>query len=281
MKSKAESAFRILQREGPKHLAEEIAVELLQDRKIGDQILYELSLRQIQNEIKNNTKLDEILDTVFEVEPGYGKYKVQITQLRDEIRMLAELARDQRPKTVLEIGTSDGGTFYIWCQHLSSANQLVSLDLPDGRFGGGYDAQKVSLYDQFNTKTELDFIRKNSHNNSTLDEVQHLVNSVDFLFIDGDHTYEGVRKDFEMYKKLVSDGGIIAFHDIVEHPKTEEEVMKRRHETDIEDRHIWWTPNHPDCGVDKLWEELSTEYKTTEIISHEKQTWGGIGVVHL
>ena len=40
-------------------------------------------------------------------------------------------------------------------------------------------------------------------------------NKVDFLFIDGDHSHEGVKKDFEMYSPLVRKGGIIAFHDIV------------------------------------------------------------------
>ncbi|MFN6069283.1 MAG: class I SAM-dependent methyltransferase, partial [Pseudanabaena sp.] len=37
---------------------------------------------------------------------------------------------------------------------------------------------------------------------------------IDFLFIDGDHTYEGVRQDYEMYSPLVQKGGYIAFHDI-------------------------------------------------------------------
>jgi predicted O-methyltransferase YrrM len=40
-------------------------------------------------------------------------------------------------------------------------------------------------------------------------------NKVDFLFIDADHSYEGVKKDFEMYSPLVRKGGIIAFHDII------------------------------------------------------------------
>jgi len=32
---------------------------------------------------------------------------------------------------------------------------------------------------------------------------------VDFLFIDGDHSYEGVKKDFEMYSSLVRKGGVV------------------------------------------------------------------------
>jgi len=35
------------------------------------------------------------------------------------------------------------------------------------------------------------------------------------LFPDGDHSYEGVKRDFEMYSPLVRPGGIIAFHDTV------------------------------------------------------------------
>lgn len=35
----------------------------------------------------------------------------------------------------------------------------------------------------------------------------------DLLFIDADHTYEGVARDFTRYSPLVSPGGIIAFHD--------------------------------------------------------------------
>lgn len=36
---------------------------------------------------------------------------------------------------------------------------------------------------------------------------------IDFLFIDGDHTYEGVRKDFNLYSTILSENGIIVIHD--------------------------------------------------------------------
>lgn len=37
--------------------------------------------------------------------------------------------------------------------------------------------------------------------------------TIDLLFIDGDHSYEGVKKDFELYSKLLSDNGLIILHD--------------------------------------------------------------------
>ena len=68
------------------------------------------------------------------------------------------------------------------------------------------------------------------------------VQKLDFLFIDADHSYEGVKKDFEMYRELVGKGGIIAFHDIcIPKPETGVEVRK-------------------------LWCELKKQYPCKEII---------------
>lgn len=36
---------------------------------------------------------------------------------------------------------------------------------------------------------------------------------IDLLFIDGDHSYEGVKKDFDLYSSILSDNGIIILHD--------------------------------------------------------------------
>ena len=41
---------------------------------------------------------------------------------------------------------------------------------------------------------------------------------IDFLFIDGDHRYEGVKGDIETWVPRVRDGGIVAFHDYIEPP---------------------------------------------------------------
>ena len=77
----------------------------------------------------------------------------------------------------------------------------------------------------------------------------------DFLFIDGDHTYEGVKTDFEMYSPLVRQGGLVALHDICKHPP------------------------EMDCHVDQCWRELRQKYKTSEFIENPNQGGFGIGVV--
>jgi len=36
---------------------------------------------------------------------------------------------------------------------------------------------------------------------------------IDFLFIDGDHSYDGVKLDFNLYSTILSDNGVIIIHD--------------------------------------------------------------------
>ena len=78
---------------------------------------------------------------------------------------------------------------------------------------------------------------------------------MDFLFIDGDHSYKGAKRDYELYSPLVRRGGVIAFHDIAKHP----EAM--------------------DCHVDRLWNEVKQGKKFKELIADKDQNWAGIGVL--
>lgn len=46
-----------------------------------------------------------------------------------------------------------------------------------------------------------------------VDQVQSEVSHIDLLFIDGDHTHEGAKADWEAYKKFMKIGSVIVFHD--------------------------------------------------------------------
>jgi len=78
---------------------------------------------------------------------------------------------------------------------------------------------------------------------------------LDLLFIDGDHRYEGVKKDFEMYGPLVKKNGIIAFHDIAVH-----------------------TPEL-DCQVYRFWNEIKKDYNFREIVKEGDPNSLGIGII--
>jgi len=63
-----------------------------------------------------------------------------------------------------------------------------------------------NLLHPFNKKIE--FIRQKSYN-----AINSIPDNLDFVYIDGDHSYYGVRNDFSHYYPKVKNGGIIGGHD--------------------------------------------------------------------
>jgi len=186
--------------------------------------------------------------------------KIKPMQVEYEITKFLEIVAELRPKAVLEIGTANGGTLFLFTRVADPEAKIISIDLPGGPFGGGYPKWKIPLYKSFEQKGQkIYLLRKNSHNPKTLDEVKGILGDekLDLLFIDADHTYEGVRKDFEMYAPLVRKGGIVAFHDICEHP------------------------SETGCEVNKFWNEIKQRYKYVEIVEDWRQNWAGIGVIYV
>lgn len=218
---------------------------------LGERLSYALSLRRLRRRMADEGGLDDIVETAFDF-GGFGRYNaLRPMQIRDELSDLAERAAECEPETVLEIGTARGGSFYVWCRWLDSASTFVSLDLP------GSHGEKDPGFLRAFTDSEVVTVRGDSHDPATRDRVAEAVDgTVDFLFIDGDHSYEGVKSDFEMYGSLVGDGGMIALHDV----------------------------DHAE-GVETFWREIQKEYET-ETISYERDKISdpghtcGIGVVH-
>ena len=150
---------------------------------------------------------------------------VLMTQVRSEILALGKILKAYTPTHSLEIGTNYGGTLLLLCSVSSPTAQIISVDLPSGRFGGGYPKRKIPLFRQFpKSGQRLHLIRGDSHRQETKKRALRILNGkpLDYLFLDGDHTYEGVRQDFEMYAPLVRSGGIIALHDIARHHENSE-----------------------------------------------------------
>lgn len=50
------------------------------------------------------------------------------------------------------------------------------------------------------------------------DALGHLPEQVDFIFVDGDHSYEGLKEDWEIVRRILRAGGIAAFHDVNPQP---------------------------------------------------------------
>lgn len=179
-------------------------------------------------------------------------------QVRSEILQLINIIQLKPPKYVLEIGTSNGGTLFLLSRAATEDACMISIDLPLGAYGGGYPAWKRPFYQSFAQKDQtIRLIRADSHEPVTQEKVAAILqtNKIDLLFIDGDHTYGGVKKDFEMYEPFVKDGGMIVLHDIVPH--------RQEH----------------GCGVDKFWDEVKEKKEYQEFVENPDQRWAGLGLI--
>lgn len=184
-------------------------------------------------------------------------------QIRSEIVPLCELVRSRRPQIVCEIGAASGGTFFLFSRCAADTAIIVSVDLrytPSKRFG----YPRLLLPGQTAIAVAGD-----SHAPATAEKVKSLVGGagIDFLFIDGDHEYDGVVADYELFSPLVKPDGLIGFHDII--PDFGQRFGTRR--------------NADSGGVPRFWAELKARHgeATSEFVEHPEQDGFGIGVLDL
>jgi len=175
-------------------------------------------------------------------------------QLWSEITALLHAVAELRPSAVMEIGRGGGGTLFLFAAASDPRATLLSVDLEAPR------DWKVPIYQSFARPSQrIELLEADSHDPITRNRVLDLLQGrrLDFLFIDGDHSYAGVKKDFEMYAPLVKGGGMVAFHDIVHHP------------------------TYPRCEVEKFWNEVKRGHRHAELVEDWAQGWFGIGVLYL
>lgn len=188
-----------------------------------------------------------------------------------ELRTFIEMVRGRRLDTVVEIGTARGGVLYCLAQVAAADAHLISIDLPGGDNCGGQSEEEREVFASFCQHPQrVDFIPSSSFYHSTRQRLGALLDGrrIDLLFIDGDHSYGGVRSDFEVYRPFVAPDGLVVLHDICLFPEE-------------------WGDG-AEVGV--LWRELRGSFRTEEIIDpagwrertkpeDAEHAWG-IGLVH-
>jgi predicted O-methyltransferase YrrM len=178
-------------------------------------------------------------------------------QRRDEILRFLAFAGANSPANVCEIGTADGGNNFLLSQAIPSVKFMLGIDL--------FVRNKHQLQYFRRPGQKLCYLAASSHEPKTLEKVQDLLagRTLDLLFIDGDHTYEGVKKDFLSYKRHVRDGGIVAFHDIVPDYKTRYGRETGR-----------WAGEVP-----LFWRKIKSHFASIEFIENPEQDGLGIGCI--
>lgn len=223
-----------------------------------------LASRVLERQARKCRNIAEYIALTNEVFCGFPLrfigWPIKPAQVPQELGTLLSKVSNLNVERMLEIGTFKGGTLFLFTRMANSNAEIISLDMPGGEFGGGYERFKIPFFTGFaQEQQKIYLIREDSHLPRSLQKVKSTLKgkSLDFLFIDGDHSYRGVKQDFEMYSPLVRKGGLVAFHDICKHPP---ELR---------------------CDVSSYWNEIKRSHKYEEIIADPNQGWAGIGLIYM
>jgi hypothetical protein len=152
--------------------------------------------------------------------------------------LLIDLAR---PRTFVELGTHSGVSYCAFCQAvqaLSLPTRCFAVDTWEGdAHSREYPKEVYNRLNDYNEKTYATFSSLLKMNfDDALSQFEN--GSIDLLHIDGLHTYDAVKHDFESWKPKLSERGIVLFHDTAE--------------------------TKADFGVHRLWAELASQYLNFE-----------------
>jgi predicted O-methyltransferase YrrM len=141
---------------------------------------------------------------------NHGVASLQI----DEAALLYRLARDATSGPFVEIGRFKGGSTFTFASALPDGVELWSYDLhvalrPDMP-GESLDAELRDALERYGLDGKVHLVVADSR------KVEPPSHAIEAIFIDGDHSYEGARADFERWSALVRPGGHLLFHDAVD-----------------------------------------------------------------
>ena len=120
----------------------------------------------------------------------------------DELIQLMSLVQFINPENLLEIGTNRGGTTYNFFLNTSNDCSIYTVDEVIASYTNN-DVEKAFESSRIkritcNTKTVFEYLK----------DIKF-----DFIFIDAGHNYDDVKNDTELAFRVISDNGIIVWHD--------------------------------------------------------------------
>jgi len=141
-------------------------------------------------------------DTQFYERMAYPKSNQHQHVHSEDVRYIVPLLKEEKPKVMVEIGASFGTSSKVFAAIAKEfGGKLYSID-PNPR------PEWTTNMEEYGLLSYAEFIPKASPWVNWEDKPE-----IDFLFIDGWHSFRDAFVDYFYWKKYVKKGGIIAFHD--------------------------------------------------------------------
>jgi predicted O-methyltransferase YrrM len=146
----------------------------------------------------------------------YAKYRLGIDAARSQTTEAerASLARYAAGRSrAVEIGVFEGVSARVICNNLKPGGILYAIDpFPPGSIGVSWSL--LIARNQIPSPPGI-LIRLTSQ-----DAVAQIKGPLDFIFFDGDHSYEGISRDWRDWSDRVVSGGIVCLHDTLIAPNS-------------------------------------------------------------
>jgi len=157
--------------------------------------------------------VDGFEDLAFLFSSNQLNHGIAALQL-DEAALLYRLARNAQSGPFAEIGRFKGGSTMVLATALPEGIELWSYDLhvawrPDLP-GAAFDKELSGALERYGLAHKVHLVVADSR---TVDPPPA---PLELLFVDGDHSYDGARADFERWGAFVRPGGHLLFHDAVD-----------------------------------------------------------------
>ena len=142
-----------------------------------------------------------------------------------DVDVIIALTNAFRPKTFLEIGINLGHTARRVLQFSPFIQSYVGIDIPfESKETAGKQAYEVPEIPASEVKDPRVKIVTRPFGVKNIDPVE--LGTFDFIFIDGDHSYEGIEIDTEYCEKILNPGGVISWHDFPSLPFVYKYIME-------------------------------------------------------
>ncbi|GAB5471740.1 MAG: hypothetical protein Kilf2KO_47700 [Rhodospirillales bacterium] len=138
----------------------------------------------------------------------------KLAQAPLELEGLAALLRELGATSFLEVGSRHGDTLFELALMVPSLTRFMAIDLPGGRWGrrgsdGNLD-RAAWILRRLGHSAQVHYGRSLD---AGIVEAARKAAPWDFVLIDADHTYKGVKGDWDVYGPMARQA--VAFHDIV------------------------------------------------------------------